>query len=159
MKGKFGCPMLGNCNFKHSCLQNTRYITYQEWFIFPDLFRNSFWNGRGNKLLTNLSFPTVEAVGTNQNKTSLRLHVGFLDKRKKAPTLCLQDQKTFILMLPYWYLSEALLAEMILWKIMFINILEQIALSWHKPTINILLNKFYLQVLDLWLLLQRLSVH
>lgn len=28
-----------------------------------------------------------------------------------------------------WYLSETLLAEMILWKIMFINILEQIALS------------------------------
>lgn len=52
-------------------------------------------------------------------------------------------------MLPNWYLSETLLAEMILWKIMFINILEQIALSCHKPTINVLLNKFYLQVLDL----------
>lgn len=58
-----------------------------------------------------------------------------------------------------WYLSDTLLAKMILWKIMFINILKQIALSWHKPTINVPLNKFYLQVLDLWLLLQRLSVH
>lgn len=28
-----------------------------------------------------------------------------------------------------WYLSDTLLAEMILWKIMFINILKQIALS------------------------------
>lgn len=35
MKGKFSCPMLGNnCHFKYSCLQNTRYVTHQEWFIF-----------------------------------------------------------------------------------------------------------------------------
>jgi len=95
----------------------------------PDLFINGSWNGRKKKLLTNLSAPTVEAVGTNQNKTFLRLHLSFLGKRKKAPTLCLQDQKTFILMLPNQYLSETLLAAMILCKIMFINILEQIALS------------------------------
>lgn len=88
-------------------------------------------------------------MGTNQNKTSPRQHTGVLDKRKTAPTSCLQHQKTILLMLPNWYLSETLLAEMILWKILFINILEQIALSCHKPTINVLLNKFYLQVLDL----------
>lgn len=54
---------------------------------FPDLSRNGFWNGRRNKLLANLSVPTVEAVGTNQNKTFLRLYIGFLDKRKKSTHL------------------------------------------------------------------------
>lgn len=32
---KFGCSILdNNCDFKHSRLQNTRYVTYQELFIF-----------------------------------------------------------------------------------------------------------------------------
>lgn len=44
---------------------------------FSDLFRNSFWKGKRNILLTNLS--------VHQNKIFLRQHTGFLDKRKKTP--------------------------------------------------------------------------
>lgn len=148
---KFGCSILDkNCDFKHSCLQNTRYATYQELFIFQICLEIVSGMVKGI-----YSWPIFSSLKQNFLEKTYRLPW----QKEKGTHLMLTRSENIYFNSTNWYLSETLLAEMILWKIMFINILEQIALSWHKPTINVPLNKFYLQVLDLWLLLQRLSVH
>lgn len=92
VKGKFGCPMLGkSCNFQHTCLQNTRCVTYSEWFIFQICLKTISLMTEGINSWPIFQFPQWR-LWKEINQTFLTLHTGFLDKRERAPTLYLQEQ-------------------------------------------------------------------
>lgn len=96
VKGKFVCPMLGNnCNFQHSSLQDTNYITYREWFIFQVCLEMVSGVAEGTNSWPFFQFPQWRLWEQIKPKLSWDYTLASLTKEKDTHLMFTRSETTY----------------------------------------------------------------